>query len=510
MKIQSEVLLQAVFHSNPIAIAIIALEDGLIVDVNDSFLRLTGFAREEAIGKTTRDLGLWKTNEQRLAFVETLKTQRIIENIEAVVPIKSGEERIFSGASELFESGGKEFIVTMLHDITESQRLAESEKWRRESAEVMQQTMTDIMSSLEIDQVLNNVLTYLGRVIPSDSACLFLSENDHLRPIAARGFANKDEVLDQSFESVLVAEIQRTRQPQVVADVRVDSRFKIRPSTAHVRGWLGVPLMVRGHFLGCLTIDSKQANAYNEQHIALAQRFAVPIAAIIDNAKLYDKQRASHEQLKQLHRQLILSQEEERQRISSKLHEDTGQTLAAMQFNLVSMLDALPSELQSLRKQIDELLSMVGALTKQIRLMAHDLRPQALATIGISSVLEDYVDEFSEQSGLDIDYHSTGTPPLPDDVSICLYRFLQVALTSICKHTQASHVQVRLQGTSDYVRLCVSENERTRNAADLTPLFNEFAQIQQYIELLNGQFNVKVSAEHGLRFTALIPLKEKN
>lgn len=507
MKIQSEVLLQAVFHSNPIAIAIIALDDGRIVDVNDSFVRATGFAREEVIGKTTREMGFWKDAEKRAAHINTLKDQRTLRDIETVFPIRSGEERIFSGASEVFEYGGEEFVVTMLHDITESKLLYESEKWRREVAEAMQRMTLDIMSSLELNQVLDNVLTYLGQVIVYDSVCLFLLKGDGVYPIISKGFADQDEILNVAFESKLIAEIQRVRQPIVIADVQTDARFKFRPATAHIRGWLGVPLMVRGQFIGCLTLDSKQANTYNEQHIALAQRFAAPIAVVIENAQLYDKLRASHEQLKQLHRQLIVSQEDERRRISFQLHEDAGQTLAAMQFNLDSIQNALPPELQSLRNQTDELLSMVGTLTQQIRLMAHDLRPPALATLGISSVLEDYVDEFSEQSGLEIDYQSTGTPPLPDDVSICLYRFLQVALTNIRKHTHASHAQVTFQCTSDHARLCVSENERARDAAQLAPLFNDFAQIQQYIELLNGQFNVKVSAEDGLRFTAQIPLK---
>jgi len=508
MKIQSEVLLQAVFQSNPIAIVIATVEEGVIVDVNDSFVRAMGFTRKNMIGKTSSELGFWKTKEQRLAFIHTLKDQRIVQDVEMDISVKSGEERIFNFTSELFESGGKEFIVTMLHDITESKRLYESEKWRREAAEAMQRMTLDIMSSLDLDQVLQNVLTYLGQVIRYDSVCLFLLKDGKIYPIASKGFEDQAEILDAVFESKLIADLQRVRQPIVVADVQTDSRFKFRPATAHIHGWLGVPLIVHGQFIGCLTIDSKQANAYNEQHVALAQRFAAPIAAIIENAKLYDKLRASHEQLIQLHRQLIVSQEDERRRISSKLHEDTGQTLVAMQFNLDSIRTALPPELQSLRQQTDELLSMVGALTKQIRLMAHDLRPPALATLGISSVLEDYVDEFSEQSGLEIDYQNTGMPPLPDDVSICLYRFLQVALTNINKYTHASHAQVNLQCTDDYVRLSVSEHEQTRDAAQLTPLFNEFAQIQQYIELLNGQLTVEVSAEHGLQLTAQIPLSE--
>ena len=82
MKIQSEVLLQAVFQSNPIAIVIATVEEGVILDVNDSFVRAMGFTRKDVIGKTTSELGFWKTNEQRLAFIDALKSQRIVQDIQ--------------------------------------------------------------------------------------------------------------------------------------------------------------------------------------------------------------------------------------------------------------------------------------------------------------------------------------------------------------------------------------------------------------------------------------------
>ena len=90
----------------------------------------------------------------------------------------------------------------------------------------MQRMTLDIMSSLNLDQVLQNVLTYLGQVIRYDSVCLFLLKDDGVYPIASKGFEDQDEILDALFESKLIAELQRVRQPIVVADVQTDLRFK--------------------------------------------------------------------------------------------------------------------------------------------------------------------------------------------------------------------------------------------------------------------------------------------
>ena len=174
MKIQSDVLLQAVFHSNPVAIAILTLGEGVIVDVNESFSQITGYTREDVLGKTTREAGFWKEPEKRGTFADELAVKRVVRDARFSFPNKEGEMRSYSGASEIFESGGKEYVVTMLNDITDIERITAMEHWRRESAEALQRMTLDIMSSLELDQVLQNVLTYLGQVIAYDSVCLFL------------------------------------------------------------------------------------------------------------------------------------------------------------------------------------------------------------------------------------------------------------------------------------------------------------------------------------------------
>ena len=368
----------------------------------------------------------------------------------------------------------------------------------------------EIGSSLDLSEVLNHVMDAVIYLTKADRGFIMLFNKTGGLDVRTARNINREDIESEAMEVSrgVVQEVVKIGQGVITLNAQADHRFATRESVKNfsLRSIMTAPLQVRGNITGILYVDNKvHVGIFDENQLSLLQLFANQAAMAIENARLYEEMHDSREQLKLLNQQLIRMQEDERRHVSSQLHEDTGQTLAAMLFNLDWIQNALPPELQSLRTQTDELLSMVETLTKQIRVMARDLRPPALATLGISNVLEDYVNEFSEQSELEIEYQTTVTMPLPDEMSICLYRFLQVALTNISKHIHASRVQVNLNCAGDKVRFDVYGNEPTRGTTQLTPLVNEFAQIQQYIELLDGQLTIDASAEHGLRLMVQIP-----
>src|SRR5260370_18720335 len=82
------------FHSSPVEIVITTLEEGRFLDVNESFERNMGFAREEAIGHTSLELGLWAKSDERAAVVEQIKKQRGVRNLEIRLQTKAGGTKL--------------------------------------------------------------------------------------------------------------------------------------------------------------------------------------------------------------------------------------------------------------------------------------------------------------------------------------------------------------------------------------------------------------------------------
>jgi PAS domain S-box-containing protein len=121
----SEEKFSTVFRSSPDWIAISTLEDGRFIDVNEAFLKITGFSREEVIGRTSAELGMWVDAGERAKMVEMLRRDKAIKDQETRYRLKSGEVRIMLRSAELVEMGGETCIINVTRDITERKRAEE-------------------------------------------------------------------------------------------------------------------------------------------------------------------------------------------------------------------------------------------------------------------------------------------------------------------------------------------------------------------------------------------------
>jgi len=111
------------FNANPEPITIAAFPEGRFIDVNDSFLRVTGYEREEVIGRTSKELNFWARPEDRVTFVEKLKTQGSVRDLEITFCTKSGEIREAVDSAETIDVGGQECAIAIFRDVTERKSL---------------------------------------------------------------------------------------------------------------------------------------------------------------------------------------------------------------------------------------------------------------------------------------------------------------------------------------------------------------------------------------------------
>jgi PAS domain S-box-containing protein len=111
------------FDANPEPITIATIPEGRYLDVNESFLRVTGYSHEEVIGRTSRDLNFWVRPEERIKFVEALQNQRSVRDMEISFRTKSGEIRIAMDSAEVIEVAGQECAIAIFRDITEQKTL---------------------------------------------------------------------------------------------------------------------------------------------------------------------------------------------------------------------------------------------------------------------------------------------------------------------------------------------------------------------------------------------------
>ena len=122
---ESEIKFSKAFHTSANLFAINKLSDGNFIEVNDAFTRMTGYMREEVLGRNATELNIWADKETHTRIVKKTRENQRIRNEEIVIRHKSGE--IITGlyASEPLIIGGEECYLHTLTDITEKKQSQE-------------------------------------------------------------------------------------------------------------------------------------------------------------------------------------------------------------------------------------------------------------------------------------------------------------------------------------------------------------------------------------------------
>ena len=122
---QSEERFSKAFRASPIAISITRLSDGLFTDVNNSFLRLLGYSREEVIGRNAFELNIYANAAERKRLIQKLKERQELKDYEMTTQTKSGEVLHVLFSTETIELDGEAYALATILDISDRKRAEE-------------------------------------------------------------------------------------------------------------------------------------------------------------------------------------------------------------------------------------------------------------------------------------------------------------------------------------------------------------------------------------------------
>ena len=136
--------------------------------------------------------------------------------------------------------------------------------------------------------VLVQILENLKQVIPYTSASIFLFRSNGMRAVAASGQPDPQKILEANYpaDDRLSLQIMKSRQPVILNDAQKEESFEGWGGTGYIRGWMGVPLIIRSKVIGYLSLDSLSINAFGETESRVAQAFANQAAITIENRSL--------------------------------------------------------------------------------------------------------------------------------------------------------------------------------------------------------------------------------
>lgn len=158
------------------------------------------------------------------------------------------------------------------------------------------------------------------------------------------------------------------------------------------------------------------------------------------------ERRLGQEQITDLLRRIIDTQEIERRRIARDLHDNLGQQLTGLRLNLDLLKETCGAQAEVCQR-IEQTQEIAKRIEAEVDFIAWELRPAALDHLGLAAALDTFVQEWAKHYQMAAEFHSTGFSDLrlSAEIEINLYRIAQEALNNITKHAAASHAAVLLE-----------------------------------------------------------------
>lgn len=240
------------------------------------------------------------------------------------------------------------------------------------------------------------------------------------------------------------------------------------------------------------------------------------IDAVADQIGRIVAQRRAEEQMRALSQELIMAQENERQRIARELHDHLAQDLSLARADLERIGCGLP-ESGPWRAQAGVIAERLGTAIRSIRDLAYGLLPPGLTELGLVETVLAHCEDFSLRNGIAVDVFADGLDGVSFDfdTQINIYRLIQEALNNVRKHAKASRVTIRLLGSypSLLVRIeddgCGADMDRCLTQAGRTKRMGLWS-MRERVRLLGGKLSFRSKPGQGLHIRIETPLNRSS
>lgn len=203
-------------------------------------------------------------------------------------------------------------------------------------------------------------------------------------------------------------------------------------------------------------IEQQSQDLSDDSTLLLGSSFALAaisaVLTIVFARKSIQRIRWQSEELSRVSWHMLQTQEQAARRFSHELHDELGQSLAAVRSNLTK---GSTQDLASLRA---DCLHLVDESIANVRELSHLLRPVILDDFGLDAGLRWLAEKFAQRTRLKVDYVSDFSERFADEMETHLFRIAQEAFTNIARHSEATEVQMRLEHRDQSIRLIIEDN----------------------------------------------------
>lgn len=409
---RSEETLAKIFHASPNILTLMTAQDLRYLKVNAAFERATGYHSEEVVGHTWPELGLWEETQEREKVLRRIRSEGNIRNARWEFHDREGKAHSGLLSSEEVQIAGERCFLVAVVDIT-------AVKQAKEKAREASQLYREIFESSE-DGIIISTLD--GKVLDANPAAARILgySRPEMMALGRKGLLGKSDPRPvQEFLD------RRARDGAASGEIEVTRKD------------------------GARILTEAFSRLFQDQEGQ--QRATVVIRDITARKR-------AEQALATVGRRLIAAQEQERTRIARELHDDINQRIALLSIELQHLRQDINSD-HEIRKKLEAACRQTSEIGTDIQAISHRLHPSKLEYLGLVAASGSYCRETSEQHRVMVNFvHEDIPDSLPWEVSLCVFRVLQEALSNAVKHSGVRRFEVELSGNDGQIRLKVRDS----------------------------------------------------
>jgi PAS domain S-box-containing protein len=463
---ESEEKFSKAFRTSPDVMSITDLETGHYIEVNDAHEKIFGFKREEVVGRSPTELGIFADPEAREKMVQELKQTGYLRNREIQALTRDGRILTMLHSAELVELGGRMCVLRVSNDITA----------RKSAEEALRESEQRFRSYFELASVGFAVTSPEMRLLAvNDEYCRILGYSRE--GLLQKNWADLTYPEDLKTNTVVFEEVMAGKTDAYTLNkrmVRKDGQVIHTTISARcVRRPDGSP----DYFVSLLLNITEREQAIEREARGRAEYTL----------------------------QLIASQEAERARIAGELHDSLGQSLSIIK-NHAQLLLLQKKMATDTREGIETISETTTAAIADMRRISQDLHPYQLDHLGLTRALDALVENAGNASNIVFQKKfDLVDDAFSRDKAASLYRIVQEGLNNIMKYSGVKTATITLERDLHEVRLLIEDGGKGFNPNDLSKGMG-LKNIAERTRILDGRLKLISAPGSGVRIEITIPI----
>jgi len=370
----------------------------------------------------------------------------------------------------------------------------------------------DAILKVALDNMLNIMDGNIGGILLVDEETQTLSYRVH-QGLSARYV----EEMHLRLGEGIAGSVAQSGKSVLLEDISTDPRVAYRDlvSSEGLKAFISVPLRAKDKVLGVINVASRTSHRFTSDDVHLLHSIGDQLGVAIEQASLYERLRKARERYRQLARQTLVAQEEERRRIARELHDETSQTLSGLALQLQALVDMAEmsgSQDAEFISGLKKVQSLAVRVHSEVSRLIADLRPAILDTLGLVPAVRKYAEASLRPVNINVSVETRGVERrLATEVEAGLFRFAQGAIGNIVQHSRARNATIILEYGDDELLVQIRDDGEGFDVSKMTDIEESgrgrgVFSMRERIGLLGGTSWMESKLGQGTTVWARVPI----